>query len=162
MHEKSVVDGAGGRGLRGSDRPFVRLWSRVRKQRCFGAYISPLWSPLVVRPLLLSGRILCWLLSLWYSLALASLSSSSVVSSCRVPSCLVCSRLGPSVLSLGASWKPLRCLWGDLLGPPGALRGPLETDFGPLDGLGPSRAIPGPLLGLPWACLLYTSPSPRD
>ena len=39
------------------------------------------------------------------------------------------------------------------MGPLGALRGPLETDFGPLDGLGPSRAIPGPLLGLPWALL---------
>ena len=38
------------------------------------------------------------------------------------------------------------------MGPLGALREPLETDFGPLDGLGPSRAIPGPLLGLrPWA-----------
>ena len=36
------------------------------------------------------------------------------------------------------------------MGPLGALRGPLETDFGPLDGLGPSRAIPGPLLGLPF------------
>ena len=35
------------------------------------------------------------------------------------------------------------------MGPLGALREPLETDFG----LGPSRAIPGPLLGLPWALL---------
>ena len=72
------------------------------------------------------GLLLSWLL--------LKLSLSSVVSSCRVPCCLVFSSLGPSVLSLGASWKPLWCLRGELLGPPGALRGPLETDCGPLNG----------------------------
>ena len=89
------------------------------------------------------GLLLSWLL----------LSSSSVVSSCRVPCCLVFSSLGPKVLSLGASWKLLWCLRGELLGPPGALRGPLETDCGPLDGPGAflplSRAAPGPSWGAP-------------
>ena len=100
------------------------------------------------------GLLLSWLL----------LSSSSVVSSCRVPCCLVFSSLGPSVLSLGASWKPLRRLWGDLLGlrePSGGLLGPIVAL---LMGLGASRVIPGPvpppgrplgrswrLLGLSWA-----------
>ena len=161
MHEKSVFDGSSGRGFRGSDRPFVRLWNRVGKQRRFGAYTAPLWSPLVVCPLVLvlSCLILCWLLSRWSSFVLAVcgtvqgssavsehgllpsglllscvpwsylvvscagicrfglllswllLSSSSVVASDRVPCCLVFSSLGPSVLSLGASWKPLRRLW---------------------------------------------------
>ena len=151
MHKKSVVDGSSGRGLRGSDRPFVRLWNLVGKQRRFGAYTSPLWSPLFVRPLVLSCLILCWLLSLWSSilfscLGFSDLSSSSVVSSCRVPCCLVFSSLGPSVLSLGASWKPLRRLWGDLLG----LR---EPSGGLLGGLEASWVIPGPVPGRPWALL---------
>ena len=61
---------------------------------------------------------------------------------CPLLSCLLESW---SQRSLGASWKPLRRLWRDLLGPPGALRGPLETDFGPLDG-------PWSLQGHSWAC----------
>ena len=89
------------------------------------------------------GLLLSWLL----------LSSSSVVSSCRVPCCLVFSSLGPSVLSLGASWKPLRRLWGDLLGlrePSGGLLGPIVAL---LTGLGASWVIPGPVPGRPWALL---------
>ena len=135
MHEKSVVDGSSGRGLRGSDRPFVRLWNRVGKQRRFGAYTVPLWSPLVVRPLVLvlSGLILCWLLSLWSSLVLASLVfifcglllscvplsclilcwllslSSSLVLACLVfvfcGQLLSCLLLSWSQRALGASWK---------------------------------------------------------
>ena len=86
------------------------------------------------------GLLLSWLL----------LSSSSVVFSCRVPCCLVFSSLGPSVLSLGASWKPLRRLWGDLLGlrePSGGLLGPIVAL---LTGLGASWVIPGPVPGRPW------------
>ena len=81
------------------------------------------------------GLLLTWLV----------LSSSSVVSSCRVLSSLV---LVPARSGgfLKASWAPLE-------GPLGASGSPPGADFGPLDGLGPSRAIPGPLLGLPWALL---------
>ena len=89
------------------------------------------------------GLLLSWLL----------LSSSSVVSSCRVPCCLVFSSLGPSVLSLGASWKPLRRLWGDLLGlrePSGGLLRPIVAL---LTGLGASRIIRAPVPGRPWALL---------
>ena len=95
MHEKSVVDGSSGRGLRGSDRPFVRLWNRVGKQRRFGAYTAPLWSPLVVRPLDLSCLILRWLLSLWSSLDFACLV---FVFGGLFLSCPVFSSLGPSAL----------------------------------------------------------------
>ena len=130
MHEKSVVDGSSGRGLRGSDRPFVRLWNRVVKQRRFGADTSPLWSPLVMCPLVLSCLVLSCAGLCRFRLLLSwlLLSSSSVVSSCRVPCCPVCSSLGPSVLSLGASWKPLRRLWWELLGlrePSGGLLRPI-------------------------------------
>ena len=153
MHEKSVVDGSSGRGLRGSDRPFVRWWNRVGKQRRFGACTSPLWSSLVMCPLVLSCLILCWLLSLWSSLDLACL----VFVFCGIfLSCPVFSSLGPSVLSLGASWKPLSASLGGPFGPPGALRGPLETDCGRLDGpwsLQPVPVRPWALLGGPWAAL---------
>ena len=91
MYEKSVVDGSSGRGLRGSDRPFVRLWNRVGKQRRVGAYTSPPWSPLVVRPLDLSCLILLWLLSLWFSLVLASLVFvfCGLLLSCPLLSCVL-------------------------------------------------------------------------
>ena len=82
------------------------------------------------------GLLLSWLL----------LSSSSVVSSCRVPCCPVCSSLGPSVLSLGASWKPLWCLWGELFGL-------LRPIVALLTGLGASRVIRAPVPGRPWALL---------
>ena len=94
------------------------------------------------------GLLLSWLL----------LSSSSVVSSCRVPCCLVFSSLGPSVLSLGASWKPLRRLWGDLLGlrePSGGLLGPIAAL---LMGLGASSPL-GALLAAPGALLAALGPA---
>ena len=67
-----------------------------------------------------------------------------MVSCCRVPCCLVFSSLGPSVLSLLASKKPLAAPLGGPFGPPGALRGLLETDsVALLTGLRASWVIPG-------------------
>ena len=64
-------------------------------------------------PVLLS----CWLLS--------CLLMSCLLSSPLVLSTLVLSRrsLGTFWRAVGASWKPLRSLWGDLLGPLAGLRG---------------------------------------
>ena len=153
MHEKSVVDGASARGLRGSDRPFVRLWNRVGKQRRSGAYTAPLWSPLVVRPLVLYCLILCWLLSLWSSLVFASLVFvfCGLLLSCPLLSCLLLS-WSQRALSGGfleASSAPL----GGPFGPPGALRGPLGTDCGPLDGPWSLLGAPGPSWCFPGARL---------
>ena len=94
MHEKSVVDGSSGRGLRGSEKTFCQ-------------FVESSW--------------------------VASLFRGSTF-----------------WRAVGASWKPLRRLWGDLLGPLGGLRGLI---LALLTALG----APGPLLGLsqaaPWALL---------
>ena len=143
MHEKSVVDGSSGRGLRGSDRPFVRLWNRVGKQRRFGAYTSPLWSPLVVRPLDLSCLILRWLLSLWSSLDLACLV---FVFGGLFLSCPVFSSLGPSAL-----WGVLESLLGTSGGTSWGLWEPSGGLLRPILALLTALDPPGPFLGRSWA-----------
>ena len=146
MHEKSVVGGLSGRGLRGSDRPFVRLWNRVGKQRRFGAYTSPLCSPLVVRPLVLSYLILCWLLSLWSSLVLASLVFvfCGLLLSCPLLSCLLYIVLVPACS--GGFLEPSSAPLGGPLGASGSPPGASSDRFGPP---GPSRVIPRPVPGRP-------------
>ena len=143
MHEKSVVDGSSGRGLRGSDRPFVRLWNRVGKQRRFGAYTSPLCSALVVRPLVLSYLILRWLLSLWSSLDLACLV---FVFGGLFLSCPVFSSLGPSAL-----WGVLESLLGTSGGTSWGLWEPSGGLLRPILALLTALDPPGSFLGHSWA-----------
>ena len=85
MHEKSVVDGSSGRGLRGSEKTFCQ-------------FVESCW----VAPLFRGT-------TFWRA--------------------------------VGASWKPLRSLWGDLLGPLAGLRGLILA-------LLTALAAPGPLLAL--------------
>ena len=87
MHEKSVVDGSSGRGLRGSEKTFCQ-------------FVESCW----VAPLFRGT-------TFWRA--------------------------------VGASWKPLRSLWGDLLGPLASLR----ADFSRLDGPCSPWAAPGPVPG---------------
>ena len=119
------------------------------KQRRFGADTSPLWSPLVMCPLVLSCLILCWLLSLWSSLDLACLV---FVFGGLFLSCPVFSSLGPSAL-----WGVLESLlgtsggtsWG-LWEPSGGLLRPILALLTALDAPGPPLGPPGG----PWAPIL--------
>ena len=91
MHEKSVVDGSSGRGLRGSEKTFCQ-------------FVESCW----VAPLFRGT-------TFWRA--------------------------------VGASWKPLRSLWGDLLGPLAGLRGLI---LALLTAPGPLLACPGPPPELSW------------
>ena len=104
-------------------------------------HTSPLWSPLVVCPLVLSYLVLASVALVFSCLGFSCLR---LLWSPLVVSPLVLSSLVLVQRALGASWKPLRRLWGDLLGPPSALRGPLETYLGFLVGPWSLRLLGGP------------------
>ena len=96
MHEKSVVDGSSGHGLRGSEKTFCQFVESCRVELVRGMMSLVLSCRLFSCPLL-SCPFLCWLLWYSYSLLLASLV---FVSSYRAPSWLVLSCVGFSGLRI--------------------------------------------------------------